>query len=388
VQLIDMSLTERSEEVHAIDLVGEVASLLLQGVTAQSSQKSVPRVPMAGCVRHFLGTLPTFGGEETRLKEIDQQLTELQDRSTRLSRAYRLMHLGLLMFAGALTSCLWGQGLLAGVIDLFMLRVMIQKAETPKQLLVKRVEQTDRFLEKRNIVCVTLLATPSMTPLTHLPSARLLHQGVTIWREDRVVLNNLQQAQNKGMEYFEARRETMAAPLRFYVNLFERMSQNMDTGEPHNPDVDVVQMAKFQLQMIESSRDTRAFFLYFSGGMFVFLLFVCLVSAFVFRGGARSWLLSIEVQRLDGQRAGRFRCAWRVFLAWVLPFGLLLTALILDTLFWLAWKPGTDVTLTTIVVPIMQGIAYLYLFVSIVYAIMNPTRAIHDRLAGTCLMPR
>ena len=106
-------------------------------------------------------------------------------------------------------------------------------------------------------------------------------------------------------------------------------------------------------------------------------IFACVLWALAFRGGFTMKLVGISLRRRSGRPAARWQCAWRTFLFW-LPVGMLwslsLFALMIGPeyglLSWLLWL------LAAVVLA-----AYLPL------ALWHPERALHDRLAGTYLMP-
>src|SRR5262249_19547093 len=112
------------------------------------------------------------------------------------------------------------------------------------------------------------------------------------------------------------------------------------------------------------------------------LLFVpvnCVLSAVLFRGGLRHYLLGVRLVRRDGRRAGRLRCGWRALMAWTVLAPLALWVFLqeyartlqiayLGDLCWLA-----------------SGLLALLFFVVI---LRSPARSLHDRLAGTWLVPR
>jgi hypothetical protein len=91
--------------------------------------------------------------------------------------------------------------------------------------------------------------------------------------------------------------------------------------------------------------------------------------AFLWRGGLSLRLLGLSLVGTDGHPAGRRRCAWRAVLVWA-PVTALLACWI-----GLEWQPAGWATL-----------ALLALYV--ILALGSPERALHDRLAGTYLVPR
>jgi uncharacterized RDD family membrane protein YckC len=96
---------------------------------------------------------------------------------------------------------------------------------------------------------------------------------------------------------------------------------------------------------------------------------VWIVWAFLWRGGLSLPLFGLSLVRADGQPARRLQCAWRAVVVWA-P----VTALLACWL-WLGWiSSGWD--------------ALVLLLLYVVLALWSPERALHDRLAGTYLVPR
>jgi hypothetical protein len=112
------------------------------------------------------------------------------------------------------------------------------------------------------------------------------------------------------------------------------------------------------------------------------------LSAFVFRGGISMPLMGLSLVRSDGRRAGRFRCALRTLLVWLPPTALLAGAVLLETWYWSATRAvsgrGWEPWLAELLRLASVGLLALYP----VLAVRSPDRALHDRLAGTCLVPR
>jgi hypothetical protein len=104
-----------------------------------------------------------------------------------------------------------------------------------------------------------------------------------------------------------------------------------------------------------------------TGGLVVFAL-IYTPMAFLFGGGAMLRLLGIAVVTRDGQRASRFRCLWRAFLAWSPGWVMLFIAFTLD--------PDTSIAALPFVAIFVVGA---------IYAIVAK-RSLQDRLAGTYLV--
>ena len=98
---------------------------------------------------------------------------------------------------------------------------------------------------------------------------------------------------------------------------------------------------------------------------------------FLFRGGYAYFRGGIALRRADGRKATRLQCAYRALLVWVPVGGLFALSLGVAHYF-----PGLPVLYFGIWA---CGVALLIAFALL--AIRSPTRAPHDRLAGTYLVP-
>jgi hypothetical protein len=102
-----------------------------------------------------------------------------------------------------------------------------------------------------------------------------------------------------------------------------------------------------------------------------------IVWAFAFRGGYAYWRGGIALRRADGRKAARWQCAFRALLVWG-PLATLYCSAVAVAhyapnwpwLYFALWGLGT-------------ALVPLYLLL----ALLNPARALHDRLAGTYLVP-
>lgn len=125
------------------------------------------------------------------------------------------------------------------------------------------------------------------------------------------------------------------------------------------------------------------------------------IVGFAFRGGPAFWLTGIEVLRADGRRAGRWRCAWRSFIAWTaltIPYAFLGAA---AAQFAFAGETASGQPLPEYVAGPHQPSFWMFMgglclaellgllfCLGAVYALIRPRQGIQDKLAGTYLMPR
>jgi hypothetical protein len=122
----------------------------------------------------------------------------------------------------------------------------------------------------------------------------------------------------------------------------------------------------------------------------VWWLPIWVVWAFIWRGGITLRMAGLTLLRADGRKALRIQCAWRVFLVWAPVTALLFLSCWLDTIVFVDWVKQTDASarwalwLSWFCWLLALGLLPAY----VALALRSPARALHDRLAGTYLMPR
>jgi hypothetical protein len=110
--------------------------------------------------------------------------------------------------------------------------------------------------------------------------------------------------------------------------------------------------------------------------------------AFVARGGVSYRLMGMSLLRSDGRKAWRIQCAWRAFLVWAPVCALLSVALWLLLWYWSTWTPDTPYGWVDYLAWLFWAAALVLLPLYAALAFWSPDRALHDRLAGTYLVPR
>jgi hypothetical protein len=111
--------------------------------------------------------------------------------------------------------------------------------------------------------------------------------------------------------------------------------------------------------------------------------------ALLLRGGVSFRVLGIALVRRDGRKAGRWQCAWRALLVWAPVTALLAASVELERLYW--WGEGSGPVRDAVLLSLSNGAwwsAVGLLAAYLVLAIWLPQRSLHDRLAGTYLVPR
>jgi hypothetical protein len=109
------------------------------------------------------------------------------------------------------------------------------------------------------------------------------------------------------------------------------------------------------------------------------------LGAGITRGGVGQWLAGVRLVQADGRRAARWRCVWRALLV-CLP----ITALLGVSMGVEGWRltggGEGDLWAWLVCLTWWSGLAMIALFGSL--ALWSPNRGLHDRLAGTYLVPR
>jgi hypothetical protein len=109
------------------------------------------------------------------------------------------------------------------------------------------------------------------------------------------------------------------------------------------------------------------------------------------RGGPVFRFLGIEVRRVDGRPASRWRCAWRNVVAW-LPL-IFFNAFVPMFMFMDTSEPQAG-TMSLVFALLMMltacggGCVQVLALGGVVYSVARPRRGIQDVFAGTCLVPR
>jgi eukaryotic-like serine/threonine-protein kinase len=123
-------------------------------------------------------------------------------------------------------------------------------------------------------------------------------------------------------------------------------------------------------------------------GMVLFFPLVWIAWAFILRGALSLRLMGLSLVRASGRPALRIQCAWRALVVWAPVVGLLLLSTLLDFLPWVRGLPESDFGWTYWLSWVCWALAVALLPIYVALAIRFPERSLHDRLAGTYLVPR
>jgi hypothetical protein len=155
--------------------------------------------------------------------------------------------------------------------------------------------------------------------------------------------------------------EQLHRELRFQIAASRADPPTQSSGRPREQDFDYL--------LSEYAGPALALLALFPGAWVVW--------AFLTRGGLTLRIMGLALVRADGRPAARWQCAWRALLVW-LPVLLPLVACVWIKVF----APGLRFVHTG-----FWWLAVAALLAEVVLGILRPHRALHDRLAGTYLVP-
>jgi hypothetical protein len=115
------------------------------------------------------------------------------------------------------------------------------------------------------------------------------------------------------------------------------------------------------------------------------------VLGFWLRGGPVFHFLGIEVRRVDGSPASRWRCAWRNVVTWLplIFFNAFVPMFMFsDTIEPQAGAMSPVFALLMLLTSCGGGCLQFLALGGVIYSVVRPRRGIQDLLAGTCLVPR
>jgi hypothetical protein len=110
--------------------------------------------------------------------------------------------------------------------------------------------------------------------------------------------------------------------------------------------------------------------------------------AFITRGGLSLYIVGLTLVRRDNRKAARWRCAWRALLVWLPVTALFVVSMWLEFVYWSTWREDEPHRWLGALTRTAWWSAVALLVVWVILALRSPARALHDRLAGTYLVPR
>jgi hypothetical protein len=348
----------QASEGAALSLIRQTAVLALEGGPRPSGEP--PTHIRAVVPRHagkLLDRLLEVGEPFHNLDELHAALRDTHDRPTETTRSLRVAHIGVkatLLAVGLLWMFAFSG--LFGLLELIIERIQVTNGEVALQ--VARDPNADANL-KRHFASLDVDGSLADRVTRQLITDRtnLLRRANQANRPERLIFESLEQVIPWDEDV--GRRELTELAVRV-----KAPGANAPTSRP----------------VRGWTYPFRDLFETFSVALFVLLAAVpatWIVWGFLTRGGLTLRLMGLALVRADGRKAARWQCAWRSLLVWTPVVALLWACILAKTyvpqfyflqsgLWWLA---------------VALVLAYLVL------GIRRPTRTLHDRLAGTYLVP-
>jgi hypothetical protein len=350
-------------------------------------REGLVRAPLPRHADALLSRLLGVGSPYVTVEEFRAELEATRGRPPRVTPTLRLVHLATL---GTLLS--GGLFLMFFVSKSFNgLAITVLQDEvdaTEKALHVLDSGQLRTFVHDHS-GRDTLYAVPTLTP----PFRQLLGRDAIARRfSDPAVRRSL--ARTLELQKADLKRRLEAANLVEWVVLGEDLQQAKQLLAPGR----AVDLTGFELgdflraadDATKRARDPERFRVYYAldwdgPALFPFALTllvfgpVCWVAwAFVWRGGLTQRVFGLSLVLSNGHRAWRLQCAWRALVVWAPVTALFGLSLWLDVYHpeqarwsWACWAAALG---------ILFGFGAL--------ALRSPARGLHDRLAGTYVVPR
>ncbi len=331
-------------------LVRATAVLALEGEPPRLGPRQHVRAPVPAPAAQVLDRLVGGPRAFASVAEVQRELEALQGQPTQVSRAQRVAHLGLL-----------GAVLAAPLMMLFCLRYFLLAIS------MAHAQQGIAAIDRAEAVLVHGEGTAAdRAVVEECDREHLTAPDGTYWFHALTERRRQLREELKGWEDF-AGPDPVAVALARY-----RFPEEQLAG-PFN----VPRIRQLMAETPERRREFRGVMALSLCVTPVVFVAGCVLWALIFRGGLTLRLMGISLRRRDGRPAARWQCAWRTLLFW-LP---IMTALCLSLL---ALTPG----------PEFAGVALMLWVVAagtlagyVPLALTRPTWSLHDRLAGTYLMP-
>jgi hypothetical protein len=368
---------------RCLDLLARTAALLLEGRERAHSIGPPLRAPLPGHARQLLADLLRDPAAAIgTCQRFQKSLAASADQPAEVTRPRRLAHLAVqaaFLFLG-LGCCMFPSG--------WLLELMPPVIQT---FSVQELEHDLAVLERRAAIdCAVASSSPD--PVVRLGGAAQL------WA-DQQLADRLRAKATSERQLIDARAQSLSWVSR--QQLRSMSSEEMrKTREKQRQDIEDL-MAQQNPNMVRNYRFDAQHALsepphptppqFFETAAMIALVFwpsVWVIWAFCWRGGLSYRILQIAVVRRDGRPAGRLRCAWRALLVWAPLTSLLFVSLWLNAWYWSLWQPDTPHVWMAALSSLAYYSAALLLLAYVAAAAWLPTRSVHDRLAGTYLVPR
>jgi uncharacterized RDD family membrane protein YckC len=375
VVLLDMALEVEADRTSQdgrgqekmLALLDEVATTALEG---RSRQPGDPAGPARAVVPlHARRLLEGLTGPNHALQTVSQVQAELaatSERPTEVSRPRRAVHL-------LVQGCFLAFGLALLPVG-GCTSALIQVVQT-------NVGSTDQYArEEMERGTWRELAIAALNPW---PTTRL--RGLVQLDADLRLLGRLDDHQRRKAARHEARLRGLSPPARAYFKAIERIVK-ANQAQKSRPDW-FSAFFRFAADMnLRPTEDQPQGLLVFAAGWTAFWPALWALWAFLTRGGLSLRIAGLALVRADGREAGHFGCACRALLVWTPVLVLLVAGVGADLWYWQLDAGPLRWLLGLLWYAWWVGLALLIVYPLL--ALWHPRRGLHDRLAGTWVVPR
>jgi hypothetical protein len=371
VQLLDFDLDGQygfaADDAGALALLRQVAVLTVEGerrppgAPPASIRAPVPRHAVE-LLDRLLGVRSPFGS----LAEFRAALGELREQPTETTRELRTAHVGVQGFFLAL-GVAW-MLVISGLFGWFDLKYTRMAIEWDKKALTALDDP--------------VIGGGGLKPVIHSYNA------------DGQLRDRLQRQLQDDNAYLARRLQSVNAAERMIYNLSAEADSPATDEGADAPTVYEISEATFKLAATRATaQDARtqgwwsvrgnaqrlgdAFSPVVNFVLLAIVPAIWVLWAFVTRGGLALPLMGLALVRADGRKAARWQCAWRAFLVW-LPVVVPL---------WACVQVKVAAPELRYVHSGLWWLAVAVLLGEVILAVLRPWRALHDRLAGTYVVP-
>jgi hypothetical protein len=376
LQLLDVPMAGAEANVGALPLLAQVAVLALEGKLRDAAgARARIRAPLPEHASRLLDRLVGPGRPYRKLQTLQEDLAATAANPAAVHRRRRFAHLALLWFL--LYSGLGG--------SLLLMAVCPGPALAFNELM--QLQNDERSLHRME----ALVARDVAGALNAEPVGR----GLALQQlNDDLELRGLVLArvQRQRSEH-DSRLRSVGWAARQVLLLFDKVrdAQLEALGSRFfldNPQLTRNIARRGAAHVDQEEQIGILVFVLFAMTMFIGLVAVYVLWAFVWRGGLSFRILGLSLVRRDGRPALRLQCVWRAILFWTPVAALLVASVCLDCWYWLTWQPDAS----RVYVAWLSSVAWwagLGLFpLYALLALRSPERSLHDRLAGTYLVPQ
>ena len=359
----DWSVRESS-----LALLADTAALMLEGRPRQAGECAPIQAPLPKYASAALNRLWCIGPP---FKSITEFRNELRDKVPDVTRRRRLIHLSVLSALLFVAFSPFVVFSLFGPVNAYFFTIFA-------------VEQSQRQLEQVHAVD---LAVGAVQPDGESRLIALAQSAEDAELERKLQLR-LTEMRRRLDEHQRWNNPLLRRFVRQQVELQRMQTERLNVETPNYSPMAARGQARNFLNFNVLDLEEGMFRI--SMGYFLVMAMIWVLWAFITRGGLSFRFSGIDLVRSDGRRAARWQCLVRALLFWVPLHFCIVTSAWLDMNFWLHWSQTSEpsqtwMPITAWALSLLAGGLLIAYFAR---ALWNPNRSLHDRLAGTWLVPR